>query len=100
MKYPTYAMIVIASALTIGCNKEKARIDDSNAAMHEAIDERKDEIDADAKYATEQTAAAAAIEKARIEAERGSMQAQLDADKKKADAEAEAEKARVDAQPR
>ncbi len=98
MKYPTYAIAAIAAVLTIGCNKQKAVIDDTTDATKEAIDTRKAEVDADAKYATEQTDVGAKIDKARIEANKDSIQAQLDADKKKAEAEADAAKAKVDAE--
>ena len=66
-------------------------------ATKEAIDTRKAEVDADAKYATKQTDVNAKIDKARIEANKVSAQAQLDAEKKKAEAEADAAKAKVDA---
>jgi hypothetical protein len=98
MKYPNYAIIAIAAILTIGCNKQKAVINDSTDATKEAIDTRKDEVAADAKYATEQTDVNAKIDKARIEANKVSAQAQLDADKKKVEAKADAAKAEVDAE--
>ena len=98
MKYPTYAIVAIATVLTIGCNKQKTAIDESTDATKEAIDTRKAEVTADAKYATEQTDVNAKIDKARIEANKVSAQAQLDAEKKQVEAEADAAKAKVDAQ--
>jgi hypothetical protein len=98
MKYHTYAIAAIAAILTISCNKQKAAIDDTEKVTKDAIDVRKDEVNADAKYATEQTDVNAKIDKARIEADKVSAQAQLDAEKKKAEAEADAAKAKVDAE--
>ena len=100
MKYPTYTIVVIATILTIGCNKQKAVIDDKTDATKEAIDTRKGEVAEDAKYATERTDVNAKIDKARIEANKVSDEAQLDADKKKSEAEADAAKAKVDAENR
>jgi uncharacterized membrane protein YqiK len=97
MKYHTYAIAAIAAVLVIGCNKQKAVIDDATDATKESIDTRKNEVAADAKYATEQTDVNAKIDKARIEANKVSAEAQLDAEKKKAEAEAKAAKAKVDA---
>ena len=98
MKYSKYAIVAIAAILTIGCNKQKAAIDDTEKATKEAIETRKDEVAADAKYATEQTDVNAKIDKARIEADKVSAKAQLDAEKKKVEAEADAAKAKVDAE--
>lgn len=97
MKHTKLIILALAALVSIGCDKQKAAIDDNNNATKEAIDIRKDEVSADAKEATKQTDANAMIEKARIEANKDSIQAQLDADKKMADAEAEAAKAKVDA---
>jgi hypothetical protein len=83
MKYSKFAIIAIAAVLTIGCNKQKAAIDDTEEATKEAIDARKAEVNADAKLATEQTDVNAKVDKAMIEANKVSAQAQLDADKKK-----------------
>ena len=83
MKYPTYTIVAIATVLTISCNKQKAVIDDTTDATKEAIETRKDEVAADAKYATEQTDVNAKIDKARIEANKVSAQAQLDAERRK-----------------
>ena len=55
-------------------------------------------VDTAAKEAKNQTDINAAIDKARIEANKDATQALLDADKKKADAQAAFEKARVDAE--
>ena len=98
MKYPTYAIVAIAATLALGCNKQKASIDEAEKDTRKSIDMRKDDVNADAKSATERTERNAAIDKADIEADRESIQAQLDADKKKAKAEADAAKARVDAE--
>jgi hypothetical protein len=98
MKYSKYAIVAIAAVLTIGCNKQKTAIDETEKVTKDAIDTRKDEVNADAKYATEQTDVNAKIDKARIEANKISAQAQLDADKKKAEAEADAAKAKLDAE--
>jgi hypothetical protein len=87
MKYLTYAIVAIAASLAVGCNKQKASIDEAENATQESIDMRKDNVDANAKSATEQTERNAKIDKATIEADRESIQAQLDADKKKAKAE-------------
>lgn len=97
MKPIQYVLIALAALFTISCNKEKVAINDSNEATKDAIDNRKDQVEADAKKAIEQTDANAEIDKARIEAAKDSIQAQLDADKRKADAEAAADKAEVDA---
>ncbi len=96
MKLPTYAIATVLAVLTISCNKQKAAIHETEEATKKAIETRKSEVAADAKYATEQTDANARIDKARIEAEKVSAQAQLDADKKKAEADADAAKAKVD----
>jgi len=97
MKYQTYALVAIAATLTIGCNKQKAEIDEIKDATTDAIDVQKEEVNADARYAAEQTELNAKIDLARIEADKISANAQLDADKKRAEAEAEAAKARIDA---
>jgi PBP1b-binding outer membrane lipoprotein LpoB len=98
MKYQNYALIALAAVLTASCNKEKAAIEESKDATQNAIEIRKDEINADAKSAIKRTEANADIDKANIEADKESMKAQLDADKKKADADADAAKAKVDAE--
>jgi hypothetical protein len=97
MKAINYSLLLIATVLTVSCDKQKAAIDDSNEATKTLIDNRKDEVDANAKEAVKQTEINADIDKARIEADKVASQAQLDADKKKADADAEAAKAEVDA---
>ena len=98
MKYAKYITIAIAAVLTVSCNKQKAAIDEKADATKDAIDMRKTEVNADAKDAIKKTDTNAKIDKARIEANKDSMQAQLDADKKIADAEADAAKAKVDAE--
>ncbi len=98
MKYTTLVILALAASFSVGCDKQKAAIDETKNATKEAIDMRKDEVNAVAKEATKQTDTNATIDKARIEADKDSVQAQLDADKKKADAEADAAKAKVDAE--
>jgi hypothetical protein len=98
MKYLPFAILATVAALSIGCNKEKAAIDESSDARQDAIDIQKEEVTADAKYATEQTDTNAEIDKANIEANKQIIQAQLDADKKRIEAEAEAAKATLDAE--
>jgi hypothetical protein len=100
MKLPTSAIATVLAILTIGCNKQKAAIDETEEATKEAIEARKSEVAADAKYATEKTDANAKIDKARIEADKVSVEAQLDAAKKKAEADADAAKAKVDSEER
>ncbi|MFU8894608.1 MAG: hypothetical protein ACNA8L_13380 [Luteolibacter sp.] len=97
MKYKTYALVALAATLTIACNKEKAEIDGIKNAATDAIEIQKEEVDADARHAAEQTELNARIDQARIEADRISANAQLDADRKQVQAEADAAKARVDA---
>lgn len=94
----TTSIILFAAVLSVSCNEQKAAIEDNKDATKEAIDERKAEVNSDAKLATQLTETNATIDKARIEANKDSMQAQLDANKKKADAEADAAKAKVDAE--
>jgi len=102
MKIPNHTIIPVLAITALlpmlGCDRQKAAIDDTNIANKEAIDVRKDQVDAAAKLATEQTAANAELDKARIEANKIAMQAQLDVDKKIADAEALAAKAQLDAE--
>lgn len=100
MKHTNLVLVVLALAASVfvGCNQEKAAIDDNKEATKTAIDNRKDAVDAAAKDAKKETDVNAAIDKAKIEANKDVAQAQLDADKKKADAEAKAEKAKVDAE--
>jgi len=86
MKYAIPAIIATVAALSIGCNKEKAAIEENKDARQDMIEERKDQVDSDAEIA-----------KANVEADKVKMQAQLDAEKKKAEADAEAAKAKVDA---
>lgn len=98
MKYQTYALIALAATFTASCNKEKAAIEESKDATQNAIEIRKDEVNEEAKSATERAEANADIDKANIRADKESMQAQLDAEKKKAEADADAAKAKVDAE--
>lgn len=97
MKLTIYASVALAAALTIGCNKEKAEIDGIQNAATDAIEIQKEEVDANARHAAEQTELNAKIDLARIEADKISANAQLDADRKRVQAEADAAKARVDA---
>ena len=98
MKHTYLVLLALAATVFVGCNQEKAAIEDNNKATKAAIDNRKDAVDAAAKDAKKQTEVNASIDKARIEANKDITQAQLDADKKKVDADAKAEKARVDAE--
>jgi hypothetical protein len=98
MKHLPYPILMFAVAISVGCNEKKAAINDRNDATKEAIDVRKNEVNAAAKEATKQTDANAALDKAKIEAGKDAAQAQLDAEKKKADAAADAAKAKVDAE--
>ena len=98
MKTTKYLLVALAAVISIGCDKQKAAIDETKEATKEAIDMQKADVNASAKEATRQTDVNATIDKAVIEANKDSMQAQLDADKKKAEAEAEAAKAKVDAE--
>jgi len=98
MKYTTSLILAIAALFAVSCDKQKGAINNQNEATKDAIDLRKDEVNANAKEASKQADTNAEINKARIEANKDSAQAQLDADKAKADAEAEAAKAKVDAE--
>lgn len=98
MRQILFTLLVVPALLSVGCDEEKADINRQKEATKDAIDERKNEVDAAAKKAIERTERDATIEKARIKAEQDSIQAQLEADKKKAEAEAEAAKARADAE--
>ncbi len=98
MKKILLVPVVLAAFVLVGCDKEKAAIDKNNATAQDAINNRKDTVDAAAKDATKQADIDAQIEKARIEANKVKTQAQLDADKKKADAQAELDKAKADAE--
>ena len=96
MKYLT--PILLATFVLVGCDKQKAAIEDNKEATKNAIDTQKEAVDAAAKEAKKQTDMEATIEKAKIEAQKVAAQAQLDAEKKKADAQAAFEKAKVDAE--
>ena len=98
MKYTLTIILAFSAFLAVGCDKQKAAINDQNEATKDAIDLRKNEVNSAAKAATKQADANSVIDKAIIEANKDAVQAQLDADKKKADAEAEAAKAKVDAE--
>lgn len=98
MKSIKYSLLALAAVVSVSCDKQKTAIDESNEAAKEAIDIRKDEVNANAKNAIKQTNTNATIDMARIEADKVSAQAQLDAEKKKSDAAAAAAKAEVDAQ--
>ena len=90
--------IAISTLFLTGCDKEKAAVNASNSADKEALDKRKDAVDAAAKDAQKQNVEDAAVTKANIEANKDSIKAQLDAEKDKSDAAARAEKARIDAE--
>lgn len=98
MKPTTFALAGLAVILSVSCNKEKAAIEETKDATIEAINVRKAEVDADAKFAQEQTDINARIDKSNIEANKDFIQAELDADKKKAEAVAKAAKTRIDAE--
>ena len=98
MKYTLSIILALAALLAVGCDQKKAAINEKTEATKDAIDTRKDQVNADAKEATKQADANAKLDKAKIEASKDATQAQLDADKKKADAEADAAKAKVDAE--
>ena len=80
--------VALAALVLVGCDKQKAAIDDNNKATQNSLDNQKTAVDAAAKDATKQADVDAAIEKAKIEAKKVSDQAQLDAEKAKADAQA------------
>jgi hypothetical protein len=98
MKPIPYLLVTLTAAALMSCDKQKTAIDESRDATKDVINQQKAEVDASAKDATRQADTTATIDKARIEANKESLQAQLDADKKKADALAESAKARVDAE--
>lgn len=91
-----FPVALLAFAL-IGCDQQKAAIDNEKVLTKTAIDQEKKAVDTAAGVATKQAAADAAVEKAKIEQNKLAAQAQLDADKVKADAKAAFEKAKVDA---
>ena len=90
--------IALAALVLVGCDKEKAAIEDNKANTKNALDTQKTAVNAAAKEATKQADVDAKVEKARIEAIKVAAQAQLDAEKKKADAQAAFEKAKVNAE--
>jgi len=97
MKRTALILIALTSLAVIGCNKQKAAIDAKTDATKDAINGRKDSVEAAAEDALKQTDANAKVNKANIEAANARVQADLDAEKQKADATAAAEKAKVDA---
>jgi hypothetical protein len=95
--------VVIATAfvaLVISCNKQKSAINETKDADQAVIESRKDKVDADAKYAIEQTEVNADIDKANIKANQEALKAQLDAEKIAVDADADAAKVKIDAENR
>ena len=98
MKHIPFLLLAVSAFVIASCDKQKEAIDDATTAKKQAIDERKDAVNAAAKDAIKQTDVTGTVDKANIEANKTAVQAQLDADKKKADAEAAAAKARVDAE--
>ena len=101
MKNILHAIIATAFvALVISCNKQKSAINEAKDADQAVIESQKDKVDADAKYAIEQTNKNAEIDKANIKANQESLKAQLDAEKVAVDADAEAAKAKIDAENR
>jgi hypothetical protein len=91
-------VVVIATFVLVGCDKQKSAIEDTRQATKNAIDNQKEAVEVTAKEDKKQVDVDAAVEKAKIEANKVADQAQLDADKQKADAKAAFEKARVDAE--
>jgi hypothetical protein len=99
MKHILRAFITTAFVtLALSCNKQKSTINDTKEADQAVIDSRKDKVDANAKYAIEQTDVNADINKANIKADQEAMKAQLDAEKIAVDADAKAAKAKIDAE--
>jgi hypothetical protein len=98
MKRTQLAILALAAGLIVGCDKKEATVDQNKEATKNAIDNRKDAVDATAKDAKQQADVDATLKKAKIEATKDATQAQLDADKKKAEAEAAAAKAKIDAE--
>jgi len=88
----------IAALVLVGCDKEKAAIDNNAEATKTVINDEKVAVDAAAVEAKKQAEVNATIEKAKIEADKVAAQAELDAAKKIADAKAELEKAKLDAE--
>ena len=86
--------------LVISCNKQKSAINEAKDADQAVIESRKDKVDADAKYAIEQTDINADIDKANIKANQEAIKAQLDAEKIAVEADAEAAKAKIDVENR
>jgi hypothetical protein len=89
---------IVAVCVLVGCDKKDTAIDNKTGVTKNAIDSRKDAVDAAAKEAKKQADVDAAVDKAKIEAKQAAAQAQLDADKKIADAKAALEKAKLDAE--
>ena len=98
MKHITLAILTVAAAAFVGCNPQKAAIDNSAETRKSAIDDRKAAVDAAAIADKKQADVDATVEKAKIDAKKAMDQAQLDADKQKADARAALEKAKLDAE--
>ena len=63
-------LAIFAAAALVGCNKEKAAIEDNKDMTKEVINDQKDAVDASAKAAKKQTDVNAEIDKAKIEAKK------------------------------
>jgi hypothetical protein len=77
---------LLAASVFVGCDQQKATIEDNKDATQKAMDEQKKAVDDAAKEAKRQ-----------VEANKDATQAQIEAEKKKVEAQAEADKAKVDA---
>jgi hypothetical protein len=75
---------IFAAAVFMGCDRDKAAIEDSKDATQEALDNQKKAVDD-----------AASAAKKQAEASKDAAQAQIEADKQKEDAQADADKAKV-----
>jgi PBP1b-binding outer membrane lipoprotein LpoB len=89
--------MILAAFVLVGCDQQKAAIDDNATVTKSIIDQEKKDVNAAAVAATKQAETDALVEKAKIEQNKLATQAQLNAEKVKADAQAEFEKAKLDA---
>jgi len=76
MKHTKLVILALAAAGFVGCDKQKAAIDENNESTKAAIDNRKEAVDVAAKDAKKQTDIDATIAKAKAE------KARVDAEKK------------------
>ena len=89
--------MILAAFVLVGCDQQKAAIDDNATVTKAVIDQEKKDVNAAAAAATKQAEADAIVAKAKIEQNKLAAQAQLNADKVKADTQAEIERAKLDA---